>query len=87
MTPLSIIAFISDNSFDNFKRVVEDITTRVWTQAEREYGRSVYSGCTGEDWPAFKAYFEALGWEVIPCNMAAHSGYVENAIIKPKRVK
>lgn len=81
--PLPSLAFISSNSFHNFKRAVETMSEDVWTLKERVEGRHVYAGCTKGDWPAFKAYFEQLGWEVTPHNVAAHSGYVENAIIRP----
>lgn len=81
--PLHSIAFISDNSFDSFKRAVKTLSENAWTPKERSEGRHVYAGCVKADWPAFKAYFEQLGWVIIPHNVAAHSGYVENAIIKP----
>lgn len=81
--PLPAIAFISDNSFDTFKRAVETLTKSSWTLQERVEGRHVYAGCVERDWPAFKRYFEQLGWDITPHNVVAHSGYVQNAIIKP----
>lgn len=81
--PLPALAFISDSSFDSFKRAVEAVSSSAWSPKERVEGRHVYAGCVKADWPAFKAYFEQLGWEITPHNVAAHSGYVQNAIIRP----
>lgn len=81
--PLPALAFSSDGPFNNFKQDVGDLSATPWTAKERSEGRHVYAGCVKADWPAFKAYFEQLGWEITPHNVAAHSGYVQNAIIKP----
>lgn len=81
--PLPALAFISDSTFNNFKHAVGDLSAIPWTPQERIEGRHVYAGCIKADWPAFKAYFEQLGWEIKPHNVVDHSGYVQNAIIRP----
>lgn len=80
--PLPPLAFISDPAI--IRRVCESLQGDAWTEDERLNGRSVYSGCTAKDWPHFKAYFELLGWDVTPTSVYSHSGYVENAKIKPR---
>ena len=82
--PFPCITLLDADGLYVLKGVFEELTGLPWSAQENIAGRRVFADCHKTNWPHFKAYFEQLGWEVIPEHVTRHSGYVETAIIKPK---
>jgi hypothetical protein len=84
MIPLPPIAFLSISGFYTLQQAVSELSANTWSPEEQTEGRWVYANCDSKDWPHFKAYFEQLGWNITAQNIVLESGYVQNALIKPK---
>lgn len=82
LVPLSHLAFLSDYGVEGAQRLVRSLLDP-WKPEERVSGRTVAVTIRPADWPAFRDYFDALGWVVEPVH-GGNPAWIPDVRVVPK---